>query len=378
MKLILTRWVLLNKRLFKMPVFILILCSVPLLVLSLNLLTAQSDGFVNITIALENPADETSRTICDRLIDSSDIIHFTVSDSVDEAENSVRYGDVDAAWIISGDIDREIGNFVNERMGKPCVTVLEREDNIALKLCREKLTAALSPELCFELMRSSYERKVSEDYSEAELRVYFDHAFSVDELFEFRRTSGEAADYTDTSYLMLPIRGMLAVAVLLCGFAMAMFWLYDEKRMVFCRISGRTRPLFELGYHLTGIVDIAVVMLICLYAAGLATSFVRELLTLTVYVLNCAVFVMLIRRLLRRIGTVAAVTQLVSILVIVVNSILVNLPMVYPLRVLTPVYYYLQSAYDPMFILYGLLFFTALAAVNLLLYTLSKKAREVN
>lgn len=373
MKRFLTRWYLLNKRLFKKPVFILILCSVPILILALNMVTAGAEGFVEIALAMENPEDAIALRCTDELIGSSDIVHFTLCDSPEEAQEQVRNGDADGAWIFSSDVAGALDRLAHNRVGGACVKVIEREETVALRLSREKLAAVLSSDSCFALMCSAYAERVSPDYDEAELRGYFERAVGADDIFEFRYASGELADFSDSSYLMLPIRGVLAAAILLCGFAMAMFWIRDDERKVFCRVSPAARPAFELGYHLTGIIDIAVVVLISLYASGLGLSLLREIVNLAVYVLCCAAFVILIRRLLRRAGSVAAITPMVIVVVIVVNPILFNLPLVYPVRVLTPVFYYLQATHNPSFILYGLLYFAVVAAIDYALYLLEDK-----
>lgn len=373
MKRFLTLWYLLNKRLFKKTVFILILCSVPILIMALNAVTANADGFVQIVLAAQDPTEEISQTMIDALIDSSELVHFTVCDTPEEAEDRVRYGEADGAWIFSADIKTALTNLAYDRRGTECVRVVEREESVALRLAREKLTSVLMSESGLALLCKTYAENVSPDYDEEELRGYFARAVGVGEIFEFKYTSGEIADGSGESYLMLPIRGVLAAAILLCGFALAMFWLRDEEKMVFCRVSRRAKPMFELGYHLTGIVDIGVIVILSLYAAGLAVSFAREAASMAVFCLNCAVFVILIRRLLRRAGSVAAVTPLIIVAVIVVNPILFNLPFVYPLRVLTPVYYYLQSTHDALFILYGLMYFAIVAAADFVLMRIADK-----
>ena len=373
MKRFLMRWYLLNKRLFKKPVFVLILCMVPILILALNAVTARSDGFVKIVLAAEDPSDDLTGSIAQSLLDSSDIVEFSICASPEEAAELVRYGEADSAWIFSDDIRSALADLVQGRKGNPCVTVIEREETVALRLAREKLTAALSSESGFALMCRAYAEKISPDYDVDELRAYFDEAVGLEEIFDFKYSSGEMIDDSDASYLMLPIRGVLATAVLLCGFAMAMFWIRDEEKMVFCRLSRAARPAFELGYHLTGIIDIAAVVLVSLYAAGLGTAFLRELISLLVYCLGCAALVIFIRRILRRAGSVAAVTPMIIVAVIVINPILFNLPFVYPLRLLTPVFYYLQATHDAAFIGYGLLYFAVLAVTDYVLYRIAER-----
>ena len=376
MKRFLTRWYLLNKRLFKKPVFVIILCMVPVLIMALNAVTAHSDGFIKIAVAVEDPDDATAVRIAAMLSDSSEIVHYTLCDTPEEAIDRVRYGEAGGAWIFRADIQTPLQNMVSGGLDRHCVRVVEREDTVALRLAREKLAAVLSSESCFALMCSAYAEKVSPDYDVTALRAHYDAAVGTGEIFEFRYASGELIDADDTSYLMLPIRGVLAAAILLCGMAMAMFWLHDEEKMVFCRVPRAARPAFELGYHLTGIIDVGVVVLVSLYAAGMGLSLLREVVSLAVYCLGCAVFVILIRRLLRGAGSVAAVTPLLIVAVLVVNPVLFNLPFVYPLRVMTPVHYYLQATHDPAFLWYGMLYAAAVGAMALCLFLFENRRRK--
>lgn len=369
-----TRLFILNKRLFRKPAFVSILCAVPLLIIALSAVTARTDGFVRIALTAKDPADKVAREVISRLAADNGIVRFTTCDSPDNATDLVRYGEVDGAWVFSADVVRSIADAVNARDGEPCVTIIEREDTVALRLAREKLTAALSADTSFAVMRESYAKKVSSELDETKLRGFFDRAVGAGEIFEFKYTSGETMTDDGSSYLMLPIRGILAAAVLLCGFAMAMFCIRDDEEMVFCRISRARRPFFEFGYHLTGIVDVAIAVLISLHIAGLAASFRRELAAMAVYCLICAAFAVLVRHVFRTVGRVAAITPLAIVAVVAVNPVMFNLPSVYPIRVLTPLFYYLQSIHDTMYLLYGMIYFTVIAALGSAVRQLTDRA----
>ena len=367
MKRFLTRWYLLNKRLLKKPVFIMILCAVPVLIAALNAVTSHTEGFVKIALAAEDPADPSVTRMIDELCESSGIVHCARCTGTEEAEDRVRYGEVDGAWIFCDDILGRIDRFVSGDKSPACIRIIEREDTIALKLAREKLAATLSSDTSFSILKQAYAKKVSPNYDGTKLRRYFDSVINSGELFEFRYASGEYAGDNDASYLMLPIRGILAAAILLSGFAMVMFRVRDREQKLFARINKRTLPLFELCYHLTGIVDVALVVLLSLYLSGNATSPLREILSMAIYCLNCSGFVILIGLILRKAGRIAAAAPLIIVTVIVVNPILFNLPFVYPLRVITPLYYYLQAAYNSAYLWYGLGYFSVVALTDLVL-----------
>ncbi len=375
MKRFFTRWYLLNKRLLKKPVFVLILCVIPVLIAALNAVTAHTGGIVEIALAAEAPDDPVTGQMINELSEDSGVIHFTICADAQEAAAMVRYGEADGAWIFSDDILRAVDRFVSGDKSAACIKIVEREETIALRLAREKLASVLSSDVCFSILQQAYEKQVSTDYDADRLREHFDNVLSGGELFEFRYASGEAVAEDTSSYLMLPIRGILAAAILLAGLTMAMFRVHDEEQMVFARVSRGARPAFELGYHLTGIVDVALVVLLSLFLSGNAVAPARELLSMAVYCLSCAVFAILVRRILRKAGSIAAATPLIIVIVVVVNPILFNLPFVYPLRVITPVFYYLQAAHNASYLWYGLAYFAVLASLDLLLMLLQNKRR---
>ena len=367
MKKFFTRYFLLNKRLFKKPLFIIILCIVPILVFALNASTVHNDGIIDIAVALEDPLDETAQNIASRLTDDESMLNITMYDSVTDAVDSVRYGESDCAWILKEDMKNTLTDYVNGHGSGKCVSIIERENTVALNIAREKLAAAISDDLCSILMSEAYRQKIGDNIDEAELKEYYNEAFNSGDIIEYKRTTGETVDYSDTSYLMLPIRGILALSVLLCGFAMTLFFIGDEKRLVFCRMSRRSRPFFEIGYHLIGIFDIALIVFLSILLSGLATSLWREILSLILYSINCALFVIAIRKLLRKSERIAVMIPFVLVIMIIVNPVFINLPFVYPVRVITPLYYYLQSAYDSMFLLYALIYMCVLTLINILL-----------
>ena len=370
------RWYLLNKRLLKKPVFLLILCIVPVLIVALNAVTVHADGFIKIALAAEEPAEPAVMRMTGELLGSTGVVHITACNSAAEAEELVRYGEADGAWILSSDILGRIDRFVSGDKSAACIRIVERQDTISLKLAREKLAAALSSETSFAILRQAYAKNVSPSYDEARLRRCFDSVVDSGELFEFRYTSGELAGNNDASYLMLPIRGILASAILLAGFAMVLFRVRDREQKVFARLDRRTLPLFELGYHLTGIIDVALLVLLSLFLSGNAVSPLREVLSMAVYCLNCASFVILIGLILRKADRIAAASPLILVTVIVVNPILFTLPFVYPLRVITPLYYYLQSAHNTAYIMYGLGYFGIVTAIDLILMLLLEKLNK--
>jgi len=104
----LTRILIFNKRLLKKPSFILILCLIPLFVLSLVFFTKEESGILTITLCAEDNNDPLANEIISSLMSNDGVLIFVKSESVDEAYESVRLGKSDAAWIFEKDLQSKI------------------------------------------------------------------------------------------------------------------------------------------------------------------------------------------------------------------------------------------------------------------------------
>lgn len=367
---------LLNKRLFKKISFLLILCSIPILVVALGIASSDPGGIVDIVLAQTDPTDPVSSSVATSLTSNTGIIRFIEDVSPEEALNMVKYGEADGAWIFSSGVEDALAGFAEDPDGQHAcaVTVIEREDNVALRLAREKLTSALSYRLGYVMMRD-YSRDLAKKdaiyaamsgITDDELSEFYAAAFGNEDIFVFRYSgSGEdVEDAGDTSFLTVPVRGILSVAVVLCGLAVAVFYLQDERSGVFCRISRGAKPFFSFGYQLTGIIDAAVVVVVALFAAGLSVSFWREIASMALYVIASALFCILIRRLCGNVTRLSTITPIIIVGLIGVNPILLRMSSMRPVQLMTPVFYYLQSAHNPAYLGYMAIYSAALAVID--------------
>ena len=187
---------LLNKRLLKKVSFLLILCAVPVLVIALNVVASRPAGIVTVALAQTDPDEEISSAAIERLRSGTTIINFIESGGPEAAADAVKYGEADAAWIFSAEVDTALAGLANDPSSgllKPAVTIIEREDTVALKLAREKLAAAISPYLGSVSMREYTRSLTAKDgnfaalsgLSDADLQEFYDAAFGDDQVFKF-------------------------------------------------------------------------------------------------------------------------------------------------------------------------------------------------
>ena len=142
MKLCLWFW-LLSKRLYKKFTFLAILLLIPALVLGYNAAAQGDSGMITVALA-QKEADPIARQIMESFDGSSQLIRYELCPDATTAEELVRGGKADMAWIFEGDMEAKLQAFLAQPKEKNAmVTVLLRQDDVTLRLAREKLSGKL-------------------------------------------------------------------------------------------------------------------------------------------------------------------------------------------------------------------------------------------
>ncbi len=351
-KLLLWLWML-TKRLYKKPTFLAILVLIPVLVLSYHA-SAQEDSGI-ITVALYAEEDPLSAQILSKLEAESQLMQYTVCNSREYAKLLVQTGKADAAWIFPADLQARIDEFVRSPDASHAfVDVIQREENVAMMLSREKLSGTIY----IYLARSfyvDYVRKTFPDLahlSDEKLLAYYDGVDMTDNLFAYDDATVAATQ--QVHYLTAPIRGLLAVLVVLGSMATAMYYIRDMENGTFQWLPQRLSPLPELGCQLVSAWNICIVALITLCLCGLAKNLLLELVILLLYGLCCAVFSMLLRRLLPSISGIGTLIPLLIVAMLVICPVFFDLGKLRLVQLIFPPTYYVNAAYNPLYLLYML------------------------
>lgn len=336
---------LLNKRLLKKISFLLILCSIPLLVVAVNLMSKQEGGILNIVVYAEDSEDELAQEIIDSLLSGEDIINYMEAESADEAGKLVQSGRADAAWIFPEGFQDEVDNYLKKGyLEEGIIQVVEKEDNVMLHLSREVLFGKLYSSLSYLV----YERFVTEDLlaeediSEEQLRSRFSPTDSEESLFVFSYLDGEVAD-TELSYMLYPIRGLLALVIVLCGMAMGLYFLQDEERGIFTWMPLNRTTWGSWLYLLPGLLDVGFAVLLGLTFSGVFISIPTELGLMGLYLLMVTGFSDVVRRLAGKPVRLGALIPLLSLVMLAVCPIFMGAPNIKWIQLLLPPFYYLNA-----------------------------------
>ena len=356
---------LLTKRLLRRPAFWALLLCVPLLAGALAAVAKQESSIVR--VALCCPTDDASaRRSADRLLHSDSLVRCTEVATEDEARDAVRSGAVDAAWIFRERTDDELQRFVAHRGTRGAVVVVEREDNVFLRLAREQLAAALYPEASRMLFRNYLVEYmgVDPDSPDALFEEYYSTRIEDTPIIVFTHLDGSEAH--DPSYLVAPVRGLLALLLILTGLASAMAYDGDVRRETFLRLSAPLRRLLPLLVHFTALFPLGLAALLALRLSGLLGAWPRELGIMLLYCAAAAAFCELLRKLCRSAARLGALIPALMALMLALCPVFFDIRRLEPLRRLLPPYYYLNAVHSGSFVR-QLAVFTLAAAIPALL-----------
>ncbi len=364
MKRVFIWFALLNKRLFRRVSFWLILAAVPLLVLSLRLLSEQESGVTTVALYAEDAEDPAAGAALDRLTTQKSVMRYILCDSERAAKSLVASGRADMAWVFPADLSARIDQRGGGESARLARIYTCEGGGILQSLTREKLFAAVYPELAYSVY-THYVRDTLRPrpaLSDAELEDYYHSIERRDRLIELKHLDSSGGE--DTGYLLMPARGLLALLVMMAALASALYYLHDEALDSFVWVSRRRRRLLPYLCHLIPVLDTAAVAVVTLLISGLGGAWYRELALMALYALACVGFAELMRRLAGDTARLGVAIPILTLAMLALAPIFFDLRKWRALQLLFPPFYYLNGVHNPMY-------FGFLAAYTLAVFALS-------
>ncbi len=362
----LLRWYsLLNKRLFRRAGFVIVLLIIPVLVLGMSFAAKEESGILNIGLFLKNENDPTAREIAHALLGEESLFRYTVFESEKEAVSAVRSGKADAAWVFEDDMAAKIAAYTSGD-GETCaVTVYEQDENVVLQLAREKLFGALYSRISYSIFKYFIAEIDPEgDPSEEELIRDYNTLEVTAPMVQFAYMDGETASTDEQeSYLTAPLRGLMALMVMLCAMMSCAYYMSDEEEGCFVWLSGRARVISAYGYCLTAVIDMAVMVIAALAVSGMLTGVGTEIILMLIYCLGCTAFANIIRRLCGSIERLGLAMPIVMMALLVLCPVFLNMKKARAIQFFIPTFHYLHGLYNTDHALY-------LAILTVLLFVL--------
>lgn len=342
-------FVLFSKRLFKKGSFWLLLCAVPLLAIGMRSLSVGESGMLHILLCQENPSDPLSGEIAAKLLTEKSVIQYTLAEREEDAYRSVELGEADGAWIFPDEMQMQLDRFTaGELWEDGLIRIVEREDNVALRLSREKLFGVIYPYLSYSLYQNFIRKELGIEADEETLRRDFESSAVEGSLFRFAYAGGDGgtSDAAMQNYLVTPVRGMLALMVLLSGLAATMFFLRDREKGVLDVVPFHKRRGYLYLYQFAVMGYVAIAMLAALYICGVYVGAYREVIRIAVYAAMCAGFCSLLERICGNLYRLAAGIPILMLLCFVLCPVFFSVRQLKLLQYLLPPFYYLNAIHN--------------------------------
>lgn len=356
------KWILiLNKRLYKNFIFLIILFSVLFFSLLLAFTNKKESSLLKIGIAL-NSDSIISEEIFDELQKSTDLILFKKikynSQKNDFINNSgyelLQKGDIDALWIFSPTLENEIKNFTchNNISKEHLVKIIEREDNILLRLSREKLSSILFKFCAPYLYLDFTNRNLSmlANLSDYEKLEFFEVFPEGNPLFSFYTLDEKSI--TQKNYLLSPIRGLLSIFIVICGFSTALLILDDREKNLFIWLSQKNKIYSELLTIFLSVINISFVVLLSIFILGLNVNLFREILCLVIFVFYTVSYTYFLTNIINNKKILSLLIPFLSILMIVFCPIFFDFSKITFIKFIFPPSLYLKGIFYNKYIIY--------------------------
>jgi len=356
-----------SKRQFKKVSFWILLGAVPLLALGMRKLSAGESGMLHILLCQENPSDALSGEITERLLTEESVIQYTLVQQPEEARTLVASGSADAAWIFPDEMQDRLDRFTGgEFPEEELVCIVEREDNVALRLAREKLFGALYSHASYALYRNFICKDLALETGEETLLQCYEDTAVEGSLFQFSLANGgsEAPDMGQQNFLVTPVRGMLALLVLFCELTATMYFLQDREKGVLDAVPRQKRRKYLYLHQFTVTGAVAAAVLAALYLSGIFTQWYREMVWMAVYIPMGMGFCSLLQRVCGKVRRLAALIPVLMLASFVLCPVFFFVPKLRMLSCLLPPFYYLNVVHNGSYIYRMILYCAVVFAID--------------
>lgn len=374
-------FLLLNKRLYKKTTFIIILALIPIVIFALGAVAKEESGVISIAIASEGENETLYNDIVDDLTTKSSLINFIEYDSYADAYNAALTGKVDIAWIFRQNLEDEIISFSQSLDEKDAVVnVVIRENNVITHLTLEKLSSVLYKYVSRNFYINYINEKLPElnDLTDSELLEYYDNFELKGTLFEFDNPSGNTIKkQSNSNYMTTPIRGLLAIIAVICGFAAAMFYSEDEKKGTFSWVKQRNKIFVQFGCVVIAVLNVSLVILISLFLSGVNVTIMRELLSTMVFVLCCSAFCVVVSQLCGRVHVLGCFIPIITVIMFVICPVFFDFGGFRRYQFIFPPTYYISSAYNNKYYLYSVIYFVICFALMIFINKIKQQKKLI-
>ena len=338
------RFILLNKRLYKQATYVILLLMIPIAVFAFKGAAGSDSNLMRIGVFAEDENSESARKLISELSAVREEIGFTEYSSEADVIKDVTSAKLDEAWVVPAGIDESFKRLASGRQPKDTIKVYIREEGVThlfmQELLESKAFKIYAPEVFTNYASESYEDMEGLDDFK---NTFYDKA-PGNSIFSYSRLDDIKG--AEENYLLMPVRGLLAILLLITSFAASIFYMEDTDNGLFIYWHSRFKNLRALGYYGVVMFNSAVLVLLALFLAGINVGVVTEIVNMILYCLAVILFSMIFKMIFNSTKTIGVIMPLVVIMSIVLSPVFIDITGLRAVERLVPSFYYLMSTYD--------------------------------
>ena len=332
----------LEKRFFKKPAFLLLLFTIPLLAFCLKNVSGEESGILSIGLYQEEPEDDAVQEVIEALLQKESVIHFERVESEESGRERVQKRELDALWIFREDFQDKIEGILTGEEGEAPILSVEQEDTVVLQLSRVKLFGEAYGNVAYPIYRNFVHQYWGESVSEEELQRIFAEGSGMQKMF-YTVYEKVGTDRPEQHYMTAPLRGMLALWILLAGLAANLFFLRDVADGVMDAVPGRKSEMQSWGYEFAAMLPAAAAVLLALFLLGNTEKLWQEIFWMALFLADAAVFCGICRRVCGSALKLGASIPILMLGMFALCPVFFTVNKLKVLQYLLPPYYYLNG-----------------------------------
>lgn len=348
-------WLLLmTKRLMKKPSFVIILVLLPIILVGYRFIISHDDGTLRACIYVPKEADSYAKKVAEELVNLDCAARFYIAETEDDLYSDVIAGRAEVGYVFSKDM-RE--RFVTRNWDGAIKMVVSDTSQYA-PFVNEFVTVKVYSCIMEDYLADYLVNRSGIEFSEEEIRPIIREYLakqdkSTEGLFEiayqdyYTNTEVSMEEILEENYLTKPIRGTVALFVLLAGLAGLVFWFQDNAEGRFKVMSYEKRPVINYGSMFLPTLLAAVVGFVCILIAGLAGNIFKEIFVMLLYVIFVTGVCEIIRVVVPSVNAICAAIPILAVASYLCCPIILDLKKILPvvtyLRKILPPDYYLET-----------------------------------
>ncbi len=374
-------FLMLAKRLMFKKSFIALLLLIPLLAGLMSVAAKEDSGIMTVILVGEGADDNLSHEAVESIASGDSVVNYKVYDDAGAAKEEVRFGKADAVWVFPEDFEERLAKYSESVLNDTVlVYCYQTSENTMSRLIRERLNSAVYSFLSAKVFDRFSEKEVFTRYGFDDpdaLKRYRDESAMKAEIVELEYLGAAPIQTDNSGFLASPIRGLCALASILCTLAASLFTLKDERDGFFSRIPVERRFSSCFAANVTAAVISSAVMVISLLIAGMVSSIAREIASALVFALASAAFCTLLCRVFSSPFALGAAIPPLTAVMAVVCPIFLSVKLPVRADLLFPVTYAVRGIRIDLYLLYGLIYAVVCLAFSFLLDRIRAGRRHV-